>query len=87
MTDVVMPEMNGHELAPILGSIVPGVRLLFTSGYPADVIGTHGVIGEGVQFIQKPFSMHALARKLRQVLDGSGLNGGRPSGSDDSPSG
>ncbi|MGA6927428.1 MAG: PAS domain S-box protein, partial [Desulfosarcina sp.] len=56
MTDVVMPEMNGRDLARNLLSLYPNLKRLFMSGYTADVIAHHGVLDEGVQFIQKPFS-------------------------------
>ncbi|MHB8907627.1 MAG: hybrid sensor histidine kinase/response regulator [Syntrophales bacterium] len=69
MTDVVMPEMNGRDLAKTLLSLYPYLKRLFTSGYTADVIAHHGVLDEGVQFIQKPFSMKDLAAKVREVLD------------------
>lgn len=68
LTDVVMPEMNGRELAKKLLSLYPGMKRLFMSGYTADVIAHHGVIDEGVAFIQKPFSFDALAAKVREVL-------------------
>ena len=69
MTDVVMPEMNGQDLAKILMSIAPQAKRLFTSGYTANVIADHGVLDDGVHFIQKPFSRRALANKVREVLD------------------
>ena len=69
MTDVVMPEMNGRDLARTLQSLYPRIKRLFTSGYTADVIAHHGVLDEGVHFIQKPFSMQDLAVKVREVLD------------------
>jgi two-component system, cell cycle sensor histidine kinase and response regulator CckA len=69
MTDVVMPGMNGRELARQLRSVCPNLKQLFMSGYTADVIAHHGVLEEGVHFIQKPFSMKDLASKLREVLD------------------
>lgn len=68
MTDVVMPEMNGRALARNLLSIYPDLNRLFMSGYTADVIAHHGVLEEGVQFIQKPFTMQDLAAKIRYVL-------------------
>ncbi|WP_167496555.1 transporter substrate-binding domain-containing protein [Desulfopila sp. IMCC35006] len=68
MTDVVMPEMNGRDLARNLLSLYPDIKRLFMSGYTADVIAHHGVLDEGVYFIQKPFSMHDLAAKVREVL-------------------
>ena len=68
MTDVVMPEMNGRDLARNLLSLYPDLKRLFMSGYTADVIAHHGVLEEGVQFIQKPFTMQGLAAKLKNVL-------------------
>ena len=73
MTDVVMPEMNGRDLARRLLSLYPDLKRLFMSGYTADVIAHQGVLEEGVNFIQKPFSMQALAAKVREVLDGDEL--------------
>ena len=69
MTDVVMPEMSGRELADRLLSGNPRLKRLFMSGYTSDIIAHHGVIDEGVHFIQKPFTMAGLAAKVRQVLD------------------
>lgn len=68
MTDVVMPEMNGRDLASELESIHPGTKFLFMSGYTANVIAHHGILEEGINFIQKPFSMKNLAAKIRQAL-------------------
>jgi CheY-like chemotaxis protein len=69
MTDVVMPEMNGRDLARNLMSTYPDIRRLFMSGYTADVIAHHGVLDEGVHFIQKPFTMKNVATKLKKALD------------------
>jgi CheY-like chemotaxis protein len=69
MTDVVMPEMNGRDLAKNLLSLYPNLKRLFMSGYTANVIAHHGVLDEGVQFIQKPFAKQDLAVKVREVLD------------------
>ncbi len=69
MTDVVMPEMNGRDLAKNLLSLYPDLKRLFMSGYTANVIAHHGVLDEGVYFIQKPFSMEDLAAKVREALD------------------
>ncbi len=69
MTDVVMPEMNGRDLAKTLLDLYPHLKRLFTSGYTADVIAHHGVLDEGVHFIQKPFSIRSLAAKVRDALD------------------
>jgi PAS domain S-box-containing protein len=69
MTDVVMPEMNGRDLARNLLSLNPNLKCLYMSGYSADVIAHHCVLDEGVHFIQKPFTMADLAAKVREVLD------------------
>ncbi len=69
MTDVVMPEMNGRELARKIEKMIPGIKCLFMSGYTADVIAQHGVLEPGVNFIQKPFSLRDLAEKIRSVLE------------------
>ena len=63
------PEMNGRELAGKLLALHPGLKRLFMSGYTADVIAHHGVLDEEMHFIQKPFSLNALADKVRDVLD------------------
>jgi two-component system, cell cycle sensor histidine kinase and response regulator CckA len=68
MTDVVMPEMNGRDLARGVLGLRPGVRRLFMSGYTADVIARQGVLDPGVDFIQKPFSIDHLSQKVRCVL-------------------
>ncbi len=70
ITDVVMPDMNGRELAERLHSLYPGMKILFTSGYTANVIGHKGVLDEGASFIQKPYSMKDLAGKVREALRG-----------------
>ncbi|MEQ8167556.1 MAG: PAS domain S-box protein [Candidatus Eremiobacterota bacterium] len=69
ITDVVMPGMNGRELYEKLNSGHKNIKCLFMSGYTGDVIAEHGVIPEGVNFIQKPFFKKDLALKLRNVLD------------------
>ena len=69
ITDVIMPEMNGKDLNQELQSLYPQLKCLFMSGYTADAIAQHGVLDEGVNFIQKPFSLPALATKVREVLD------------------
>jgi CheY-like chemotaxis protein len=69
MTDVIMPEMNGRSLARYLMSRYPQLKCLFMSGYTDDVIAEHGVLEEGVSFIQKPFSAKDLAYKVRQTLE------------------
>jgi len=73
MTDVVMPEMNGRDLARNLLADYPNLKRLFMSGYTADVIAHHGVLDPGVCFIQKPFTVQYLAAKVREAL-GQGHN-------------
>jgi PAS domain S-box-containing protein len=72
LTDVVMPDMNGRNLAKEVKAISPRAKCLYMSGYTADVIANRGVLDEGVSFIQKPFSSNDLAAKVRQLLDGVG---------------
>ncbi|MDZ7831616.1 MAG: PAS domain S-box protein [Desulfobacterales bacterium] len=69
ITDVIMPEMNGRDLASQMAMSRPGLKILYMSGYTADVIAHKGVIDEGVQFIQKPFSMQELAVKVRKAIE------------------
>ncbi len=69
LTDVVMPEMNGRELAKQLLVLYPGMKRLFVSGYTANVIAHHGVLEEGMDFLQKPFSLNALGEKLREIFE------------------
>ncbi len=69
IVDVVMPEMTGRELAEHINALRPGLKLLFMSGYTADVIAHHGILDEDVHFIQKPFSSKSLSAKIREVLD------------------
>ncbi|MBN2396756.1 MAG: PAS domain S-box protein, partial [Deltaproteobacteria bacterium] len=68
ISDVVMPNMSGKELRTRLIEIRPGIKVLFMSGYPADVIAHHGVLEEGVHFLQKPFRLRDLARKVREIM-------------------
>jgi PAS domain S-box-containing protein len=69
MTDVVMPGMNGRDLAEKLLSLNPRLQCLYMSGYTADIIAHHCVLDGKVHFIQKPFTMTDLAAKVREVLD------------------
>jgi CheY-like chemotaxis protein len=71
ITDVVMPEMKGPELREKVRALRPGIKVLFMSGYTSDVIVNHGVLEEGVNFIQKPFNMEDLGRKVHDVLSRS----------------
>jgi CheY-like chemotaxis protein len=70
ITDVVMPQMNGRQLAERLGAERSGLKCLYMSGYTAEVIAHRGVLDEGVRFIAKPFKLTVLAKKVREVLDG-----------------
>ena len=69
VTDVIMPGMSGQDLHGLLRARQPGLRCLYMSGYTAEVIAHRGVLEEGVNFLQKPFSAAELARKVREVLD------------------
>ena len=69
ITDVVMPEMNGRDLAKRLLSLYPGIKRLFISGYTADIIAHHGILEEAVNFLQKPFSLKELGAKVHEILD------------------
>ena len=69
ITDVVMPEINGRELVRNITSIYPDIKYLYISGYTADTIAHKGVLDEGINFIQKPFTRNALAAKIREVLE------------------
>ena len=69
---MVMPEMNGRDLARNLLSLYPNIKRLFMSGYTANVIAHQGVLDEGVHFIQKPFSMRDMGAKVREALGGGG---------------
>jgi PAS domain S-box-containing protein len=69
LTDVVMPTMNGKDLRDRIQEIKPKIKTLFMSGYTANVIAHRGVLEENIEFIQKPFTPHGLAKKVREVLD------------------
>ena len=69
LLDVIMPEINGYDLAQELLAIKPEARCLYMSGYTADIIASQGLLDEGVELIQKPFSQQSLAAKVRQLLD------------------
>jgi two-component system cell cycle sensor histidine kinase/response regulator CckA len=69
MTDVVMPGMSGRELAEVLRARDAGLKVLFQSGQSGATLVRHGVVHTEVAFLQKPFTLDALSRKLREVLD------------------
>lgn len=69
LTDVVMPDMNGKELHEILTKTYPSLKVLYMSGYTDDIIVRHGVLNEGIQFIQKPFTGRFILEKIREVID------------------
>jgi two-component system cell cycle sensor histidine kinase/response regulator CckA len=69
LTDVVMPQMTGQDLAARLGSIKPDLKCLYISGYTADAITHRGVLEKGIHLMEKPFSGRDLAVKVREVLD------------------
>src|SRR2546427_612620 len=69
VSDVIMPDMNGRVLSQRLTQVRPTIKTLYLSGYTDDAILHHGVLEEGVAFLQKPFSLGALARKVREVIE------------------
>jgi len=78
LTDVVMPEMNGPELASQLTLLRPGIKVIFTSGYTDDAVARQGILDSTVAFVQKPYRPKALARKIREVLRGAPDNVAAP---------
>ncbi len=69
LTDVIMPGMNGRELAQRISEIRPNTKVLYMSGYTENVIGRNGTLDAGIRLLQKPFSLHNLKKKVREVLD------------------
>jgi DNA-binding response OmpR family regulator len=69
LTDLIMPGMTGRELADQLTAERPGLRVLYMSGYTDDTVVRHGVLEQGMPYLQKPFAPRALATKVREVLD------------------
>ena len=69
LTDVILPEMNGRELFEHAAGKCPELIALYMSGYADNVLAPHGILDEGLNFIQKPFSVQALALKVRETLD------------------
>lgn len=69
LTDVIMPQMNGKELQHEITKILPGIKVIYMSGYTDDVIAHHGVLDKGVNFIHKPFTSQKVLSKVREVLN------------------
>jgi CheY-like chemotaxis protein len=69
VTDLIMPEMNGKELVNAVSSILPAMKVLYTSGYTDDHIVHSGALDEGIAFLSKPYSAQNLSRRIREILD------------------
>jgi len=69
LTDVIMPEMNGRDLARQLKAMQPDLKCVYMSGYTADLIGVHCVLDDDVDFIEKPWTNDGLGEMLRTVLE------------------
>jgi DNA-binding NtrC family response regulator len=72
LTDVVMPGMSGPELALHLGREQPAMKVIYMSGYADEALGNHGVLAEGMEFLQKPFAPHDLTVRVRESLQSAG---------------
>jgi len=73
-TDIVMPDMNGRKLADLARAARPDLKILFTTGYTRNAVVHNGMLDIGVAFLPKPYNIGDLARKVREVLDGGGVN-------------
>jgi two-component system cell cycle sensor histidine kinase/response regulator CckA len=69
LTDVVLPQMSGRELAERLGELRPGMKVLYMSGYTENAIVNNGILKDNVGFLQKPFKVNVLVQKIREILD------------------
>ncbi len=68
LADVIMPEMNGRQLADRLQAIIPGTKVLFMSGYAGERVLRHGLLAPGMEYLQKPFTPEILAQRVRKLL-------------------
>jgi len=68
LTDVIMPGMSGKDLSEKILKIIPKIKIIFMSGYTDDAIVKHGVLEEGINFIQKPFTPQQLIKVIKEVL-------------------
>jgi len=69
VSDLIMPEMNGKELAYEISALFPETLILYTSGYTDNHIVHDGLLEQGVHFLHKPYSIHSLAKKIRNVIN------------------
>ena len=74
LTDVIMPGMNGKELYEKIKELQPQMKVLYMSGYTEDIISNHGILHEGINFIQKPFTVHGLVQKIQKVMENDDSN-------------
>jgi len=86
LTDVIMPELNGRQLADRILRLRPGIRVVYMSGYIDDAIVSQGQLPPGTAFVAKPFTLDALAAKVRQALDGEPADRPGPPGPSESDS-